>query len=398
MSFWDKSFLEQTVEEVASYDHISTNKKNVVKKLIIKFYQDLLTDSDKSLLKLIFSKNPSQSDLNTFLKSWSIDTAGQGKPILLAYFMKDHPYLTFPKSEEPRLQGLLRFSRFKNLDIISHFSKIGRALNNNNIPLILVKGAAFKFLRQDLPREMYDTDLLVSPENFYKALDVAESLGYTYQYERKEYIHSADLYYKGNMNIPACDIHQFIEMGTNKERLLTPFLFKRGIKSKAFGVNAIIPCFEDMLFITLVNLAKNLRKNESRAGIFYAVYDCKFLVENKKDFDWKIIQDNAKLTNTEVQVGFAVLFLKEVASNVIPSTLIDNLLFDKDISKYCTLVMYKRFFLLNLRNKSHEISINKVLHNPMLLGKYLSIKPKYLFFKLIRNSPFLINIFNYFHK
>lgn len=398
MSFWNKSYLEQTVEDIAKFENVSTNKNNVVDKLLIKFYEDLLTDSDKALLKLIFSKNPTQFELDDFLKNWDIEIAAPGKPLLLAYFMKDHPNLIFPKSEEPRLKGLLRFCRFKNLEIISHFSKIGRELNKNNIPLALVKGVAFKFLRQDLPREMYDSDLLVDPDCFYRALDVAESLGYTYEYERKDYIHSADLYYKGNMNIPACDIHQFIEMETNKEKLYTPLLFKRGIKSKAFGVNAIIPCFEDMLFITLVNLAKNLRKNQSRAGIFYAVYDCKFLVESKTDFDWKIIKENAKLTNTEVQVGFAVKFLKEVASNIIPTSLIENLLFENKINEYCTLVMYKRFFLEEIRNKSHLISLSDVFRSPRLIGKYLSIKPKYLFFKSIRNSPNLINIFNKLHK
>ena len=59
-----------------------------------------------------------------------------------------------------------------------------------------------------------------------------------------------------------------------------------------YGVKALVPCYEDLMFITLLNLSNNLRDNTCRANLLYSIFDCKFLLKNKPDFDWNIVIEN----------------------------------------------------------------------------------------------------------
>lgn len=384
--------LDKTIGDIEEKFGDVYNKSSVIDDVITNFYLDLLSENDRMLVNFIFSENPTQEKLDELLSKWDIEVAGGNKAILLAYFMKDHPELRFTPYEEPRLNGLLKFYRFKNLEIISHFTKIGKELNKVGIPFMLLKGGAMKHLRPDLPRVMGDTDILVDYNKFFKALDAIEKIGYKNLYERKRIIHAADLHYKESED-GICDLHRYIYMSTGYERNINKDLFARARQVKAFGVDVLIPSNEDMLFIALVNLAKNLRDATSKAGILYAIYDCKFLVETKPNFDWNIVIENAKKTKTEVQAGFALRFINNIASHILPESLRQINLFEKDIKDYCTVLMYNRFYLHNIRMKSKEIKVIDVLKNPFKIFAYLSIKPKYAFLKSIRKHPNIIRFY-----
>ena len=89
---------------------------------------DILTKSDELLLNLIFSPCTTQKDLDDFLEKWDIEVQGGHKALMLSYFMKTHPDLTFSDYVKPRLDGLLKFYRFQNLKLIPHYQKICREL------------------------------------------------------------------------------------------------------------------------------------------------------------------------------------------------------------------------------------------------------------------------------
>lgn len=57
-------------------------------------------------------------------------------------------------------------------------------------------------------------------------------------------------------------------MGTGHERKLLKNLFKRSREENVFGVKTLIPSNEDMMFISLVNLARNLREKQVRQDSF----------------------------------------------------------------------------------------------------------------------------------
>ncbi|MGN1153328.1 MAG: hypothetical protein ACI4S3_04810, partial [Candidatus Gastranaerophilaceae bacterium] len=106
--------LENKILDIVSTsDDLSVN--SVIKRLTDTFSNEFLSEKDKMLLELTFSKNPTQKDLDEFLKKWDIEATGSNKSLMLAYFMKLHPQLKFTNYELLRLNGLLKFFRFANL-------------------------------------------------------------------------------------------------------------------------------------------------------------------------------------------------------------------------------------------------------------------------------------------
>lgn len=278
-----KSFIDwKTADKIINSG--ATGDENSIVNVIINMYlNEVVTENDKALLNLAFSKNPTQEELNDFLSKWDIEVAGSGKALLLSYFRRRHPELKFTSYEEPRLKGLLNFYRFSNLKTISHFSKLGREFNKKKIPFVILKGGAMKYLRQDLPRTMGDIDVLVS-KSFKKVPEIMINLGYTFE----QFPHSIDMH-EHNSEAGTVDVHKYIDMLSEKSAKINKYLFARAKKVKVFGVDGFLPCHEDLFFLTLVNLAKNLREKTSSAGILFSLFDCKFLLEDKPDFDWNIV-------------------------------------------------------------------------------------------------------------
>ena len=70
---------------------------------------------DQGLLRLVLEDNGTQEDLDAFLNGWDIEKAPIRCIILLSNVMKTRPDLKFPGNIIPRLNGVLSYSRFKNL-------------------------------------------------------------------------------------------------------------------------------------------------------------------------------------------------------------------------------------------------------------------------------------------
>ncbi len=375
---WNKE-----IEEINKSGYL--NKKiSITDALIENFYNEILAEEEKELLNLTFEANPIQEDLDKLLSKWDIEKKEASKSLMLAYFIKRHPNLKFTKYEEPRLKGLLNFFRFRNLKTIAHYTKIGKALNKNGIEPLILKGGAMKYLRQELPRVMNDIDIVIPEKDFMKCADIISNLGYTYE---KIDIHSIDFHDENGEG--TVDLHKFVYMGSGHEKNFVEGLFKRARYETVFGVKSLIPSSEDMMFIALVNLAKNLRDKTSQAGILYTVYDCKFFLETTPDFNWNIVKENARKTRTEVQLNFAIKFINKLSSNILPE---NDMPFEKETNEYSQKVMYKRFFLEDIRTKCRAMKFKDVLKNPKQWGEYLLLKPKYIILKSFRNHPKLISL------
>ena len=379
---WNKE-----VEQIKDTGYLNA-KISITDALIENFYQEIMCDEEKKLMKLVFSNNPTQDELNELLKIWDIEVKTSTKSLLLSYFQKRHPDLKFTSYEEARLKGLLRNYRFRNMQVISPFVKIGKVLNDNNVIPMILKGAAMKYLRQDLPRVMGDVDILVPEEDFMKTVNLTLPLGYYYE---KIDVHSVDLHdKKTGKNV--IDVHKFIYMGTKNDKKFIEDLFKRATVQNVFGVKALVPSHEDMMFIALVNLARNLRNGTSKAGLLYTLFDCKFFIEDKPDFDWNIIKTNAKKTGTEVQTNFAMKFINRISKDVFPKEIQDDMLFEKLTNDYSNMVMFKRFYLEDLRNKCRALKVSDIFKSYVNFRDYIFLKPKYQFLKLLVKHPKLIGL------
>lgn len=373
---WNKE-----IEEINSSGYLDKNL-SVTDALIENFYNEILTLEEKKLLKLTFSENPTQEDLDNLLKDWDIEVKKTEKSLMLSYFMKYHPNLKFTSYEDARLKGLLTFYKFKNLKTISHFKKIVKALNEADIVPIILKGGAMKHLRPELPRVMSDIDILVKDSQFLPSADIVSELGYEYE---KVDIHSIDFHPKDSEE-GTVDLHRFIYMNTGLEVNFNKGLFKRAKKEKVFGVEAYVPSYEDLMFITLVNLARNLRDKTSQAGLLYSLFDFKYFLDEKPDFDWEIVKENAINTKTQIQINFAIKFI----SKIIPGI---ETFFEEETEDYSNMVMFNRFYLENLRQTCRAMKIKEVVKTPSMWGKYLVLKTRYSTLKGLRKHPKLIKLF-----
>jgi hypothetical protein len=329
--------------------------KRDIKALLIKRYlQPVVNPSDRLLLDLVFKKNPTQNELDDFFSCWDIEREGAHKAMMLSYFMKMHPELTFSEYTKPRLEGLLNYYRFYNMQTLAHFPDLGKALNRAGIPILVFKGLAMKLLRPELPRVMEDIDFIVPKKKYAEAVHIAEKAGFDHHLAQ-DTKHSADLIHHDKKCL--IDIHKCpnLKYGLN----ISAQLFTRAKKINAYGVDVLIPCNEDMVFVTLTNLLNNLIGKTSIRGVLYGLFDYTYLV-NKTNFNWDTVINNARKTKTVFDIRLALEIIEHLVPGIMPQGLEKTAQFASKLSSYCTKLIYNEYFYARLLEKRRIFSVKKV--------------------------------------
>lgn len=360
------------------------------------FYNDLVSEEDQKLLDLAFAQKVEQQQLDDFLKIWDIEKFGEKKSIMLSYLMKANPDLKFSNYEKPRLEGLLRFHRFHNLKLISHYSKIAKSFNQKNIFPLIFKGGAMKHLRPDLSRVMGDIDILIRNENeLEKAREICQNLGYV---EEIPDDHSIDLHLP-NSKEGTVDLHRYVDFEHDYDKSFIEDLFLRAKKEEVFGAQSFLPCHEDLFFLAMMNLSRNLNNQTSLHGILYALFDFKYLLESKPNFNWDLVLKNIAKTKTHAQALLAMQFTNKIIPKMLPNHLIENATINKKYQDYCDHIIFHHFYFNELRASGKKLSIKNALKNSKELKNYLTKKPKYFIIKrVVRKSALLIKIFLFFNN
>lgn len=326
---------------------------------------EVMSDLDRKLLEMALSKEISQVELDDFLKDWDIESAPIKSVMLLAYLMKTRPDLKFHEIT-PRLDGVLSFCKFQNVKREAHFSKVGKALNKERIPFAILKGGAMKVYRPDFPRWMNDIDIIVPEADYQRVVELVMGMGYDKPMKTD---HSVDLHLPGS-DEGLLDIHERMEMFTGQEEAYNEGLFTRSEEVPMFSVRGLLPSPEDMIFIALVNLYKNLAKNQTPESIITTFFDMKYLISLKPDFDWEIVKDSARKTGTEFQVLFASRLIDAVVPGLIPDSFVDSIkLSDKEFKRQFIDFLFRRDVLSNARDKVKETKVGEALRedwNPLV--------------------------------
>lgn len=338
--------------------------------------EGLLSEEDRRLLQLSFSSGISQEELDEFLDTWDIEAAPIQSVMLLAYLKKAHPELVFPEKINPRLQGVLTFCRFQNLKLSSHFHKIAEAFRKVGIPFLLLKGGAMKVYRPDFPRWMADMDVLVPEDRFREAVSAVKALGY----ETFKSAHSFDMRLPGTKeNI--VDIHRFLHMDTGKESLLNDDLFERARKMPMFSSEGLVPCPEDMVFISLVNFWNNVSFKTSAGSVVSTFFDIKYLVDSTPGFDWDRVRSDALKTGSADEACLSAIVLDSIVPGVLPYGF---MALDGDLKRTERIVKragYNRDVLFPLREEIGDFNILAAIRERRNLWRYFCLRARFFFLK-----------------
>ncbi|MCD7985168.1 MAG: nucleotidyltransferase family protein, partial [Desulfovibrio sp.] len=341
------------------------NHTPVLRHLVTKLYAKYVSKDDKIVLNLVFAKNPTQDMLDHCLSVCDIEALEAGKCLLLSYFIHEHNELILSDYAGPRIKGLITYFRFANMKPLAHFSKIGKAFNKAGIPMLLFKGGAMKVLRPALPRPMGDIDVLIPADRIEEATRIGENLGYFHY--KEESAHAVDFHTETES---AVDVHHAIfDPGRDLSRLHRN-LFARATPRKAFGVEFLLPCHEDLCFLVMANFTKNLREHTSLGNLYYALCDCRFLRE-KEGFDWKIVREDAAVGGRELEVRFAAEFMNAIVAGTIPD--IDcNLPADPGMEAFCNQMIFDEDYYLPRRKKCQAIRVVELKNAPWKLGSFIA--------------------------
>lgn len=350
----------------------------VLEHLVNKLYRKYVSKSDRTLLNLVFAGRPTQKMVDDCMAACDIEALGAHKCILLSYLMHERPELTLSEYEAPRIRGLITYYRFANMKVLAHFSKIGKALNEAGIPMLLFKGGAMKLLRPDLPRVMNDVDVLIPAERMEEAVRIGEGLGYSHYKEDSR--HGVDFHTETES---AVDVHHSIFDPGHDFRYFHRRLFERAAPQNAFGVDVLLPCHEDLFFLVMANFTKNLREHSTLKGLYYALCDCRFLQHDKKNFDWNIVCEDAVSSDTELEIRFAGEFMNAIVPGII-ADLDARLPASKDMEAFCNQMIFDEDYYLKRQKECQAIRVVELKNHPWHYGSRIA---KFLIMKKLRHNP-----------
>ncbi|MDR0543693.1 MAG: nucleotidyltransferase family protein [Dysgonamonadaceae bacterium] len=280
-----------------------------------------ISEKDILLLRLLFCNSATQDNIDKLLEGYDMDSASLAFNTLLAYLMQEHSDIKFPDELIPRLKGVIRFLQYKNAALLEGFSDAGKRLNAKNIPLLLIKGIAMRFLDISKPRLMWDVDFVVDEENYDEAIRCAEEAGFTIKWR---WPHSSDLI-KG---VAALDIHRLymhqhgtVAFTSNNIRRI----FIEARKETFCGVEVLIPRSEDLMLIALTNLYHNLvvDRNE-KVNRYYCCYDILKIITSNQ-LNWDVIIDASLQMNVLYQIRIILEFVDELWPSAVPGELLDRI-------------------------------------------------------------------------
>ena len=350
------------------------------------FYKCFITTEAQQFVNLFMKPDLAQAELDKFLNAWDIEQHGADTALLLAYVMNEHPDLTFNDYTAPRLSGVKNYFRFKNLERVAEFKKVVGALNERGIVPLILKGGAMRHLRPNLPRVMNDIDILLPDVKSYEqALKIATDLGY--KLTKAE--HSTDLSKANGEGV--LDIHWCMDYFIKNRDELTQDLFKRAQKQQVFNSECLVPAKEDMLFLLLFHLAKNLRSSACVSALPYMVFDLKYLISF--DIDWSVVLENIKKTDSGVMVLTAVKFLNKLVPGLIDEKMFEQVGENCKLQKVLLRDIFYARYVFDVKYACKGLKLFPCLKSANAFKLYLKNKVQHFVTKRIIKSDKLIRLF-----
>lgn len=194
--------------------------------------------------------------------------------LFLAYNAKKHGYQGYSEEQISTFEDILRTYKFQRLDKIPSMSKVFRALNENGIVPVLLKGAAFLcYYAPGLPRMMGDLDICIDPDHFDKAVSVLYGIGYKFLCDTG--YHVAVQCEKLDIDVHRCMYKNRGDVGAD--------IYDRLIECTFLGSKVYVPAPEDMLLHQLVNRGQDICQLLHMKRHYKWIVDCCSILKSFKE-------------------------------------------------------------------------------------------------------------------
>lgn len=341
--------------------------------------QELFSERDIKMIRLALSPIIAQDELDSVVDGWDAASAPFNSQIIALNLAKNHPEVAFPKEIQPILQQAAILSRKRHLEILPHFSRVVKVLDNKEIPFILIKGGAMRAYRPERPRWTADIDILVPEDKYEYALKETEKLGYILHRSP----HSSGLREQSS-DQDFVDIHHYVSMDTGKEKNLNEPLTNRVISLPFSASTVKVPCPEDMVFISLVNFWKNvthISRENSKISFANLCFDLIFLRERSGGLDWDVIRTNASITGSVETVYLAARVLDHVVPGFFPERFLEKEADPNMVNRLMSRTLFTRNVICPLRDKIGEFDFRKAMKQDRNPFRYIYLRTKYFVLK-----------------
>lgn len=304
----------------------------------------------KNLIQLLrvhtgMYKNP---NVDKLIKSVNAYT----EPLQLVFLLASAIYKYDKSKLSKQFAGVITHAVFSNAMNMAAFKKICQLYNQENIPVLAIKGLVHKLLYPHSTRPMNDADFAI-PKNVYRdAIKLATDAGFHINHDMK---FSADLQLRDQGCV---DVHYALFKGTNPR--MDDAIFYRAKHINSMGCDVMIPCPEDIIIIEMCEFYGNFLFEAGSIDtdvrkIFAAhpqwVLDVHKIVRENPNLNWGEIMRTAQLSEYDYQIKILAKLLNKILPDTIPAhamKVMDFMCPDATVRKY--LKRDKKLVFMHKRN------------------------------------------------
>lgn len=236
--------------------------------------QEIFTSRERFLVNTCLHAAVTEEDIHTLVQGLDIDACGQAFLLLLSRLGYRCGWRGFPPEMVPRLRGLHQYHQANNAVGLKWLSEKVQILNEASIPVLFLKGLAFRcFYAVGVPRLMNDYDIAVPEEHFERAVTLLPTGGDVYRGSAPWLYHGV---IQGRSHCLEVHRHVFKHYGERRSDL-----WEQAVPCPLFGGAASVPCREDMILHQLDNRSRDMFENIYPSRRTEFVYDLCLLLEGQ---------------------------------------------------------------------------------------------------------------------
>ena len=352
--------------------------------LDVNFFAKFLNLSQKEdiLLKLYIKNKVTKEEVYHLLYDfdYNIEKEKLTFNFLLAHVFQNNPQIPVPQDIKPRLEGVLRLFQYNNVPLLLGLKQFALELNKNNIPVMLVKGAAMRILEANKARMMYDVDCAVPKENFEQAVEISKKLGFKIY---GTFENAVAIVREPKQQI---DLHHSIVKTHKDSDKIYKQIFEGSKQYNFYGLPVLIPNTEDFLFLLLNNGFDNIIYSQPFYKNVSWLLDGLYIIKNNKNINWNVILKKAKQTETLAQIKVMIELFQLLAPNVISKDVLSSIKISKQEEKEFGFYTRTHLFFSRARQLKAEMKNKKMLSNIKLFVQFL-------YLKIIQKVPIINTLF-----